>query len=194
MNGISLYYANRRNQQVDPDRSVAILYHRKFLLNNSLFYLQNVPYLEDGEFIARVLCLAKRGGIYNIPYYYRLNRPGSATRSDLNKQRRSINGFILAALNLKKFKESNDLNIDQKNFLNGPIIKFTLLTIQSTANIRGIKNYFWAKKQLIDNNLVNLDVAGKLNIYKKWAKIYNRSINLFLLTYLKHQLTQKFLK
>ena len=88
LEGSDLYFAVRGKKIIDPDRAYAILYKRSLIIDNDLYYLKDVPYLEDGEFIARVLCLAKRTAIYNKPYYLRLNRPGSATRSDLFNQKK----------------------------------------------------------------------------------------------------------
>ena len=91
--GTDFYFKVRGDSILDPDRSVAILYKRELILKNKIFYLENVPYLEDGEFIARVLCLAEKCCVYNVPYYMRLNRPGSATRSNLFFQEKSTRVF-----------------------------------------------------------------------------------------------------
>ncbi len=177
LKGTELYFAVRGKNIIDPDRSYAILYRRDLIIGNKLFYLKDVPYLEDGEFIARVLCLAKKSAIYNVPYYLRLNRPGSATRSNLSNQKRSIIGFILAAKNLEKFKNNNTLSSKQIGLLNGRIIKFVVLAVH--ASIKKPKIFIWLKKELRNNNLINLNVKGVDIFYLKLGKQYNQSINLF---------------
>ena len=180
IDGPSLYFAVRGNTIIDPDRSVAILYKRKLIIENNLFYLKDVPYLEDGEFITRVLCMTERGSIYNKPYYLRLNRPGSATRSDLNKQRKSINGFILAAKNLVAYKNRHALNADQKGLINGRVVKFVVLAVHAT--LKDIQKFRWLKKELKKNNLTNLALENVDASYTKLGKRYNSSLNWFYLS------------
>jgi hypothetical protein len=177
MKGPDLYFAVRGRNTTDPDRSWAILFEKELLIKNNLFYVPDVPYLEDGEFIARVLCLAKRGSVYNRPYYLRLNRPGSATRSDLFIKKKTINGFILAAKNLEKFKKTHTLSSDQIGLINGRIIKFVILAVHAT--LKNIKNYRWVKKELTKKGFTNLDLENVKDMYGKLGKQYNRSIDLF---------------
>ena len=175
MDGITLYYAVRGRKATDPDRSWAILFERELLIENNLFYVPDVPYLEDGEFIARVLCLTKKGSIYNHPYYQRLNRPGSATRSNLFTRKKTINGFILAAKNLENFKETHSLSSKQIGLINGRIVKFVVLAVNSTS--KNFKNFNWIKKELKRNGFLKLDLIGIDPYYKKMGKKYNKSIN-----------------
>ena len=193
MDGPTLYHAVRGNAIIDPDRSVAILYSRELLIKNKLKFLKNIPYLEDGEFIARVLCLTKRGSIYNHPYYLRLNRPGSATRSDLFSERRSIQGFLLASKNLLNFQEKTDIDQRQQIFLNQPICKFVILAVQACAVKFSIKNFNWVKKVLKNNSMVKLELVGCNLLYTKLGKNYNRSVNyFFIILMLQH--IKKFIK
>ena len=179
MEGPKLYFAIRSKNAIDPDRSVAILYKRELLVMNNLTYLENVPYLEDGEFIARVLCLTKRGSIYNEPYYLRLNRPGSATRSDLFYQKISIKGFILAAKNLNEFKKKKNLDPIQIGLINGRIVKFVVLSVH--ASLKNYKNFKWVKNELRRSNLSTLDLENVDSFYKRLGNRFNRSIDVFFL-------------
>ena len=181
MIGPLLYKAVRGQEIIDPDRSVAIIYQKKFILNNNLFYFKDIPYLEDGEFIARVLCLTKRGSVYNEPYYLRLNRPGSATKSDLSTQLKSINGFLLASKNLLNFKESSGLTKVQKEFLNQPICKFVVLAVQACAVKINYQRFKYVKRELKNNFLLKLDLKGCNTSFFRLGKIYNFSRNYFFL-------------
>ena len=188
MNGIKLYYEirksgsykNNKGKTLDPDRSWAVLFQKRILIDNNLYYLPKVAYLEDGEFIARVLCLTKRGSIFNQPYYLRLNRPGSATRSDLIKQERTIKGFILAAKNLIAFKNKHPLNVVQKGLINGRVVKFVVLAVHAT--LKDIQKFRWVKKELKKNNLTYIALENVDPYYTKLGKRYNSSLNWFYLS------------
>lgn len=185
--GPGLYSATRKDIGIDPDRSYAILYKRDLIVKNDLFYLKDVPYLEDGEFIARVLCLTKRCSIYNKPYYLRLNRPGSATKSNLSIQIRSIKGFLKAVNNLIDFQEKEKLNMRQKDFLNQPTCKFVFLSIQACVSTIDIKKFQFVKNELKNNSLTKLNLKYCSLKYTKLGKVYNKSINfLFIYLILRH--------
>ncbi len=175
MKGFELYFAVRGKDIIDPDRNYGILYDSKLLTDNKTYYIKDVPYLEDGEYIARVLSLAKRTSIYNKPYYLRLNRPGSATRSDLFNQRKTLKGFILAAKNLRKFKEDHTLNKKQIGLINGRIIKFVILAVHAT--LKNYKKFIWVKKELKNEGFSKLDLSGVDQQYYKLGKKYNQSID-----------------
>jgi glycosyltransferase involved in cell wall biosynthesis len=81
--GIRAYQLSRGNGKVDPDRSWAILFLKKFIKKQGLRYLSGIPYLEDGEFLARVLCQAKYCAFSDTRFYLRTTRLGSATNSRL---------------------------------------------------------------------------------------------------------------
>src|SRR5690606_11951711 len=55
--GIQLYNNYRTKT---GDSACAFLFKRSFLNNNNLYFTSGIPYLEDGEFLARTLCLANK--------------------------------------------------------------------------------------------------------------------------------------
>jgi glycosyltransferase involved in cell wall biosynthesis len=130
--GTEIYSLARGDGRTDPDRMWAVLFRKELLNQNGLRYLAGVPYLEDGELIARILCLAERCIFDGNPFYQRTTRPGSATNSRLFFSEKAKNGFLKAASNLKKFREEEKLSEKQKEFLNQPIVKFVLLAINSS--------------------------------------------------------------
>lgn len=130
--GTEAYGISRGDGRTDPDRMWAILFEKNFLNDNNLRFLPDVPYLEDGEFIARILCLAERCIFYSQSFYQRTKRLGSATNSGLFHHVKAINGFALAASNLKNFQRKQNLNIIQRKFINQPIAKFVLLAVNSS--------------------------------------------------------------
>ena len=142
--GPDLYFAVRGKNIQDPDRCYSIVYKKDFILSKNLFFTREIPILEDGEFLARVLCLVNKGMIYNNPYYLRLNRPDSAMAAF--KSEKAVQGFIKAAINLKKFKKNQELNSKQTGLINGRIVKFSVLALDT--NLNNIKEFFKVKKDL----------------------------------------------
>lgn len=179
--GIDAYFLSRGDGKMDPDRSVAVLYDRAFMNQHRLRYISQIPYLEDGEFLARILCLAERCIFTGQPFYIRTTRPGSATNSRLFFSDRAIEGFVRAALNLKQF-QSTLQNQRQIVFLNQPIVKFTLLSFQAfiTKNIlSNLSKIRSVKRRLQAGGLSKLALEGCSEMYKRYGAFYNSSLMLF---------------
>lgn len=190
--GTKAYYLARGNGRVDPDRMVAVLFKTEFINRNKLRYLSNVPYLEDGEFIARILCLADRCIFDGYSFYQRTTRQGSATNSNLFYTEKAMNGFLLAAINLKRFQEQKDLSEEQRCFLNQPICKFVFLTLGAALHKVHIKKYRKIKKKLVINNLKPLKLKGIARPYIYYARIYNYFFVTFIIQALFKELTTAF--
>jgi len=187
--GIDLYRLKNRNTkdyQGDPHRSVSFFLHAGFLNSNNLRYLTDVPFLEDGELIARIMCLAKRTTALNDPIYMRTTRPGSATHSTLFNSDRARKGFLKAALNLCQFKQEVCRNEVQTVFINQFIVHFTIISIASIPFPGYLKQYSSLKKVLKNGPLRKLETKGIGPRYRKWGNSYNRSIHGF---YLKWKIT-----
>ncbi|MBL7873748.1 MAG: glycosyltransferase [Cyclobacteriaceae bacterium] len=179
--GVDAYPLSRGDGTLDPDRSVAVLYHRDFMNENHLRYISDIPYLEDGEFLARVLCLAQRCIFAGKSFYVRTTRPGSATNSSLFFSNRAIEGFVRAAINLKKFQTQLDNN-RQIVFLNQPIVKFTLLSFQafiSKSFFFNLRNILRIKKRLKRAGMSILSLEGCSSLYFYYGALYNRSLLFF---------------
>lgn len=177
--GTEMYAISRVDGSTDPDKSVAILFNREFMNGNGVRYIANIPYLEDGELLARVFCLAERCIFEGNPFYIRTTRPGSATNSTLFNSEKAIIGFVTAAVNLKNFNKIHDLNQDQKDFINQPIAKFTLLAVQSCGDSLAWKFLLMIRKSFHSSGLKKLSLKGVLYPYTIYARIYNGSIFLF---------------
>ena len=171
--GIDAYYLSRGEAVADPDRMWAVLFERNFLCKHDLRYLQDVPYLEDGELIARILCLAERCIFDGRPFYKRTIRPGSATNSGLFHTEKALNGFLLAAVNLKQFQRKEKLTDGQQYFLNQPIAKFVLLAVNSTLNVPKFREYRNITKELANRALGRLKLKGVVRPYIYYAVAYN---------------------
>jgi glycosyltransferase involved in cell wall biosynthesis len=184
--GIEGYYNARKNVTIDPDRAWAILFDRAFVNKQMVRYIPDVPYLEDGEFLARILCITNRCIFEGNAFYMRTTRPGSATNSSLFYSDKSINGFVKAAANLKVFAANKQLSKAQQIFLNQPLAKFTLLAVEASANFIKWGKTFYVKNELAKNKLAILSIQGVLQPYATYAKLYNVSPFIFL-TYLNYK-------
>ena len=157
--GIKAYFLARGDGRIDPDRMVGVLFERSFMNQHQLRYLPGVPYLEDGELIARIMCLAERCIFDGHSFYQRTTRAGSATNSNLFHSEKAINGFIKAALSLKQFQRSEHLTKEETDFLNQPVAKFTILAVTPYAETSAFKKLRMTRKILKDSNLVKLNLA-----------------------------------
>lgn len=173
--GIVAYFLARGDGRVDPDRMWAILFKKEFLNQNRLHFLPDVPYLEDGELIARILCLAERCIFDGHSFYQRIIRPGSATNSKLFHSEKATKGFLLAASNLKRFQLEQDLNEKQKEFLNQSILKFVLLTINSATDWGLHKKLIATIKTLKTLSFRRISLEGCDRGYSLFGKAYNLS-------------------
>jgi glycosyltransferase involved in cell wall biosynthesis len=181
--GTEAYFLARGDGFSDPDRIWGVLFLRDFLNKNNLRYLPDVPYLEDGEFIARILCLAERCFFIGCSFYWRTTRPGSATNSSLFNSVKAVKGFITAAANLRSFRDNTQLSIIQKEFMNQPVVKYVVLSISSTSKISRLKMFIKVHYLLKENNLSILNLNGCNKMYKKLGTLYNISA-LLLYSYL----------
>jgi glycosyltransferase involved in cell wall biosynthesis len=179
--GIEAYFLARGDGFTDPDRTWGVLFERDFINRNNLRYLPDVPYLEDGELIARILSLADRCIFNGNSFYCRTIRSGSATNSNLFNSENAINGFIKAAVNLRNFRDNKQLTITQKEFINQPILKFVILTISSTAKLSKLRIFLKIVLILKDNYFGNLDLIGCNKYYRKLGTLYNISVFLLYL-------------
>jgi glycosyltransferase involved in cell wall biosynthesis len=181
--GVQAYKLTRDQNFKIPDRSVGILFNRSFLINNNLSYTADIPYLQDGHFDGKVLCLAKRCGFLNRAFYIHFKRPGSTTTSNVGIQKKGINGFLIAAINLREFKTLHSLNAEQIELIHHLIAKYVLAYIMHSVSSRSIEIVKKSKKELINNDLTKLDLRGIMGI-KQYALLYNLSFWYFVIYFI----------
>jgi len=180
----SYKYVRGKPEIRDPHRSWAIFFKTNFIKSNNLTYLPDVPYLEDGELKARMMCLAERVLFLNDPFYLRTTRPGSATHSPLYHTERARNGFLLSAMNLLDFKMNNCKHENQKVFMNQAIIQFTVLYIISLRFTDFIAKYREIRHTLKKGPLRYIDTKEASKFYKKLGNQYNYSLFSFYVYWL----------
>ena len=179
--GIEAYFVSRGDGRTDPDRMWAILFETQFLKTNNLRYLPDVPYLEDGELIARILCFAERCIFCRHSFYQRTTRPGSATNSKLFHLEKATDGFMLAAVNLKRFQQYQNLNERQKEFINQPIVHFVVLVITSGRKPFSFKKNEYLRRKLIESGLSKVKLESVNKTYQKLGYLYNKSFYILLI-------------
>lgn len=175
LTGIEGYRITHMKGQMGADLAVGIIFDAEFMKGNNLYYMPDVPFLEDGELLARAHCLAGRCLLLKqILYSHVLVRQGSATHSDLFISERARKGFLIAANNLKFFQRSQELELEQKIFLNGSIVQFVLLVLYSAVRARSLK--------VLVSGINSLKAAGlgklRLEGCKGWYLICGRPYNL----------------
>jgi len=171
--GIDAYFLSRSEDPPDPDRMWAVLFRRDFLNEQGLRYLPGVPFLEDGELIARILCLADRCIFESRPFYFRTTRIGSATNSRLFHTEKASKGFLISACNLRTFQQREDLNKRQRSFLNQPISKFVILALNSSLQKPFVTAYREIRARLSGCGLSRLNTDSVVVPYTYRAFLYN---------------------
>ena len=183
LTGIEAYNITHVKGQMGADLAVGIIFEADFLNSNYLYYLPEVPFLEDGEFLARVHCLARRCLFTKWLFYtHVVVRQGSATQSDLFNSERARKGFVIAANNLKSFQHTQSLDVSQKLFLNGSVAQFVLLVVYSALRAKSIKTLMTAINILRISGLAKLKLEGCRGWYIICGKPYNFSPYLGALT------------
>jgi glycosyltransferase involved in cell wall biosynthesis len=173
--GIEAYFIARGDGSTDPDRMTGVLFKRDFINEHGLFYLPYVPYLEDGELIARILCLAERCIFDKNLFLYGTIRPDSASSSKNFHSAKTTNGFLLAAGNLKRFQQEEDLDDKRRRFLNQPIVKYVLLAINSSIGWRSSRRLVCTIKTLKKLGTGRIKLDGCDRNYHLLGDVYNLS-------------------
>jgi glycosyltransferase involved in cell wall biosynthesis len=168
-------------EERDPHRSVSMFYRTGFLNANGLRYLTDVPYLEDGELLARIMCLAERTTFMNGQLYMRTTRPGSATHSRLYYSEKGRDGFLKAAHHLHRFKLEHCRTGEQTGYINDSIIHFTILSLTSLEFRHYFRNYSKLYAVLKTGPLKQLETEGCHPWYRKMGRYYNCSMHCFYL-------------
>jgi glycosyltransferase involved in cell wall biosynthesis len=178
--GIEAYFLTRKGNPPDPDRMWAVLFETEFFKSFGLNYLPDVPFLEDGELIARILSVADRCIFDSMPFYLRTTRLGSATNSKLFHTEKAARGFLASAHNLKKFQSRESLSPRQKTFLNQPICKFVILTMTSSIRKPYLRTFRETRAILQEFGLGRLNTNKVVRPYLYFGFVYNQLPFLFL--------------
>jgi glycosyltransferase involved in cell wall biosynthesis len=173
--GTDAYFLSRGNGKCDPDRLWAILIRRSLMTQHSLKYLSNVPYLEDGELVTRILALAEKCVFDPQSFYQRTSRPGSATHSRLFYSQAATDGFIRSAIHLRDFKRNEKLDQIQIDFLDQPILKFVLLSLSSSMENRVTKKLKDTIRKLRKEGFKKINARHCHAHYRLYGNLFNLS-------------------
>jgi glycosyltransferase involved in cell wall biosynthesis len=189
--GVEGYYADRRDDTRDPDRSWAMLYRSDLIERYRIRYPEKVPYLEDGLFLVKVFATANATGFMDFVFYRRTVRPGSATNSSLFYSEKAVNGFITAANDLRKFGNEHLFSGTQKELINHGIVNFVLLSLFPLVRVRSFGRFITTRRKLKRQGYEKLDTSGVAEPYLTYAKMYNVSPLLFAVSYWSNLLKRK---
>lgn len=182
--GVEGYFESRGKDVKDPDRSVAILYKKELLDAYQITYPKNVPYLEDGLFLAKVFAVAKKVSFDETIFYQRTTRKGSATNSKLFYSEQANVGFIIAIQDIKAFSCQYPLTEKQKELVNHTIAKFTLLALNPLINQLRYFEYRKVVRLLKEYKLFHIENKGIRNPYDSLVNVYNLSSNIYFFYYI----------
>ncbi|NHM06450.1 glycosyltransferase [Flavobacterium sp. CYK-4] len=183
LDGVEGYFASRGSGVIDPDRSVGMFFKREILEQFQIDYPKDVPYLEDGLFLAKFFAVAQKVGFDNERFYQRTTRAGSATNSRLFYSEKALQGFIKAIEDIKSFGEKHSFEHQQKLLINHVVAKFTLLPLTSLIGQKSLKNYYAFIERLKTKKIHKILNEGLRFDYGQMARIYNQSALLFYLYY-----------
>lgn len=181
--GLDGYFEARGAQIKDPDRSWAILYKNSLLEKFQIKYPKNVPYLEDGLFLAKVFSVAEKVIFFKEYFYQRTTRIGSATNSNLFYTDQSINGFMNAIDDVKEFAIKNNLKGKQLLLINHVIAKFVFLPLTSSLTSTKKIDFLKIVKLLKNKGLGTLNLNGCRGTYLIYGKAYNKSIFHYIIAF-----------
>jgi len=182
--GVEGYFEARGFEVKDPDRSWAIVYDKQLLNDYKIDYPKNVPYLEDGLFLAKVFTVATSVGFDNQIFYQRTTRKGSATNSKLFFSEKAINGFILAINDIKNFAANNNLAVTQQQLVNHVVAKFVLLPMSPFINKLDFFGYLKIIRLLRSNGVNKIEEDGVRQPYKKLSFSFNFNKVWFFIYYI----------
>lgn len=174
-NGVDGYFEARGYDVKDPDRSWGMLFKKQLLDSYEIKYPKDVPYLEDGLFLAKVFTVANSVTFDHDIFYQRTTRKGSATNSRLFFDEKTMRGFIFAIQDMKDFASKQQLNKEQQQLMNHVIAKFVLLSLSPSVGSFRWKDYFKVLGILKQAGLSRLETDGLRFLYKKHIKMYNFS-------------------
>jgi glycosyltransferase involved in cell wall biosynthesis len=176
-------YMKGKDEILIPHSSVGIFFRTDFLRVNGLVYLEGVPYLEDGELMARITCLANRVIFINGAVYRVVKRIGSASHSKLYFSDKARQGFLNAANDLLHFKMNACRNDRERNFMNQSIVQFVIVYLIAHEGSNLSNDYKKLKNNLKNGPLKVLTLDGCSKFYYRMGKSYNRSILCFYLNW-----------
>lgn len=190
--GTEAYWFTRKKQKTGGDRPVGILFKNSFFNKHKLFFTPNIHYLEDGHFVGKVLCKATRCGFDDNPFYKCEKREGSASTATKYYEPKILDGFLIAAADLTRFKKETKSNFEQTELINHLIAKFVLSSVMFAATS---KNYKIINKTKHDLNKLGLNkiAISKRSQLKLYSLVYNLSYWGYILYFITESRMKKYL-
>lgn len=176
----------------DPDRSTAVLFKKSIIEKFNTYYPKDVPFLEDGIFIAKYLSVARNYMLLDGDFYWRTIREGSATNSDLFSSRIARIGYLNGLDDLYSFlvkNKENILDLEREAFLKQMYIHFSILPIIAAINAKDLKAYLKQIK-LLKGKVKKVSLEGLRNPYDLYGKAFFFSPIAFSIVYILKTISQ----
>lgn len=149
--GRELYSFYRPDRVLGKNGDVCIgqLYKLHFLNEFQLRFVEGMSFLEDGEFIARAFALASKAKLqWNAFYQYRVHQSSTSNQPAINNYK-TLEGHFKGIASLKAFSLKH-YGIENEIFIQGVVIKYTLLPYQSCV---GVRFFDWKKHSWVHNKM-----------------------------------------
>lgn len=157
------------------DSACKYLIKNKFLKENNLYFFEKARFLEDAEWSNRLFSKAKKCAYQDFIFYNYEMRAGSLINSNSAFSENAIQGYIFSALNLLDYKNIHCQTIEEKEFLNQGIIKFSVLPISLLASKKRIRELRKIINLLKEAGLEKLETKGVKGFRKRHGLLYNFS-------------------
>jgi hypothetical protein len=133
------------------DVCLAMLFSRRFLKTSDIEFTEGMSFLEDGAFIAKSFSVAKKSLLQWNPFYQLRVHPSSTSQQMKIYDYQALEGHFKGIASLKDFSLKN-YGVENDPFLQGLIIKYSLLPYQSCIDTRGLdlKKHRWVHGKMKD--------------------------------------------
>lgn len=158
------------------DSSCKYLFKREIIIENRIFFNEKALFVEDGEFVLKIMSIGKRVSYKHIVFYNYFMRHNSATNSKMSLSRKAILGSLNSAKSIECFQLNNNLSKEQYIFLNQGIVKFTIMPLLISSSLKYLSTLPKIIKIIKKNAIYPLPLEGLEGFRLKHAKLYNKSI------------------
>jgi glycosyltransferase involved in cell wall biosynthesis len=169
------FYRPHPNLGNTVDVCLAILFQKTFLQNFHIEFTEGMSFLEDGAFIAKAFSVAKKCGLQWHPFYQLRLHHESTSHQNKIYDYPALEGHFKGIQSLKTFNLKYH-NSENDAFLQGLIIKYSLLPYQSAISTKGIdlKKHRWIHEKMCTLGFYPINTNSR-NIYlvtlAKWLNI-----------------------
>lgn len=158
------------------DSACKYLFQKDHIKKNKIYFNENAVFVEDGEFVLKIMTVSKCVSYKHIIFYNYFVRKDSVVNSTTALSEKAIVGSLSSAKSIEQFQMDNDLTQKQHDFLNQGIVKFTVMPLFISSRLRFISNLPRIIRLIKENAIAKLPLHGLEGMRLRHAQLYNRSI------------------